>query len=163
MSAFAFERSSWIFPWHINWMSQDGDLKRRFLKSLRQLYPRQWCNKYVMKQVGNNLKEKRVQLRQSFRNARSKECVPCSDGCSLESWNFIFESLSNANLQAKMEKCKVAAEARTERLKFTHKLGRRGVGGLVAKFVSILVIKLCLKYHFTATPMAIFSLLILLL
>jgi hypothetical protein len=98
MSAFAFERSSWIFLWHINWTSQDGDLKRRFLKSLRQLYPGQWCSKYVMKQVGNNLKEKRVQLRRSFRNPRSKECVPYSGGCSLESWNFIFESLSNTNL-----------------------------------------------------------------
>jgi hypothetical protein len=138
MSKFCFERAACIFPWHVAWSKQDVDFKRRFLKSLRQLYPEEWCSKYVMKQVGNNLKEKRVRLRRSFRNARQKECVPCSGGCTLESWNLIFESLSDANLEAKTEKCKVAVDARTKRLKFTHKLGAHGVGGLVNKFVSIL-------------------------
>lgn len=136
MSNFAFERASLIFPWHVSWTSQDDDTKRRFLNSLKHLYPGNWDVRYVMRQVGNNIREKRVRLRRAFKSARNKESVPCSGGCTLESWNFIYESLSNAQLQAKSEKCVVAAVARTERLKFTHKLGVHGVSGLVSKFVS---------------------------
>jgi hypothetical protein len=77
-----------------------------------------------------------VLLRNSFRNARNKESVPCSGGCSLESSNLIYESLSNAMWQAKSKKCKIAADARTYKLKFTHMLGPPGLGGLVTKFVS---------------------------
>jgi hypothetical protein len=50
-----------------------------------------------------------------------------------------FESLSNANLQAKIEKYKFAADARIERFRFMHKFRFHGVGGLITKFVSILV------------------------
>jgi hypothetical protein len=90
----------------------------------------------MMKQIGNNLIEKRRRSRRSFRNARNKECILCCGGCSLELWNLIFESLSYADLQTEMEKYKVATNAITERLKFMLMLESCVVGRLNSKFVS---------------------------
>jgi hypothetical protein len=106
------------------------------------LYPGKQDSTYVMRLVGNNIRLKWVLLRSSFKNARNKESVPCSGSCFLESWNLIYESLSNVMWQAKSKKCKVEADARTYKLKFAYKLGPRGVGGLVTKFVSPSIAKL---------------------
>ena len=91
-----------------------------------------------MQMIGSNIRERRVRLRKSFARAPSKNSVPVVGGVTLESWNAIYDSLSNPQYQAKSDKCKVAADERTKRKGFTHKLGPRGVQGFVNVFVSLL-------------------------
>jgi hypothetical protein len=53
-------------------------MKKRFENSLQHLYPGKWDPKYVMRQVGNNIREKHVKLMSSFKKYTNKESVPCS-------------------------------------------------------------------------------------
>lgn len=142
MKNFAFERAAFTFPWHVDWSQQDSLTKVRFKLRLKKLYPGDWDEAYVMQMIGNNIRERRVRLRRTFARALNKNSVPVAGGVTIESWNAIFESLSNPKYQAKSDKCKVAANERTMRKGFTHKLGPRGVQGLVTTFVSKLYSRL---------------------
>lgn len=66
LSQFAFERAKMVFEWHLEWRQQEPEMKSHFKYRLKQIYPGNWCGKYVMHQVGNNLKEKRNRLRKRF-------------------------------------------------------------------------------------------------
>lgn len=136
MKNFAFERAAYTFPWHLDWSQQDPLTKVRFKLRLKKLYPGDWDDTYVMHMIGSNIRERRVRLRKSFARAHHKNSVPVAGGVTLDSWNAIFDSLSNPKYQSKSDKCKVATDERTRRKGFTHKLGPRGVQGLVNVFVS---------------------------
>lgn len=147
MKNFAFERAAYTFPWHVDWSQQDPLTKLKFKLRLKKLYPGDWDDSYVMQMVGNNIRERRVRLRRTFARAPNKNSVPVAGGVSLESWNEIYNSLTNPKYQSKSDKCKVAADERTRRKGFTHKLGPRGVQGLVTVFVRTLPLKI-ISLHF---------------
>lgn len=133
LSQFAFERAKIIFDWHKEWRQQDGKMKSHLLLRLRRLYPGDWDSKYVFGQIGNNLKERRIRLRRRFEKCNNKSSV----SVPMESWNAIYESLNDPKYQEKLEKCRAAAEERTNNLRLTHKLGLCGVKKLIINFVSI--------------------------
>ena len=68
-----------------------------------------------------------------------KQLTPIAHGLTIRAWNNIWASISNKVYQEKSNKCKVAADARTNRIGFTHKLGAMGVAGLIKLFVSFIV------------------------
>ncbi|KAG0596401.1 hypothetical protein M758_UG250600 [Ceratodon purpureus] len=88
-----------------------------------------------MQMIGDNIRERRVRLRRAFAKADHKNSVHVAGGVTLDSWNAMFDSLSNPKYQTKSDKCKVAADERTRKKGFTHKLGSKGVQGLVRIFV----------------------------
>ncbi|KAG0574672.1 hypothetical protein KC19_VG282100 [Ceratodon purpureus] len=136
MKNFSFERAAYTVPWHLDWSQHDTLTKLKIKLRLKKLYSGDWNDSYDMQMVGNNIWERRVRLRRSFARAQHKNLVPIGGGVTLDSWNAIFNSLSNPEYLSKSVKCKVAADERSRKRGFTHKLGRRGVQGLVSVFMS---------------------------
>ena len=59
----------------------------------------------------------------------------CQHGLTHESWLKIWESCFEKAYFKKSNKCKVAMDARTRRIKYTHHLGLKGVARLLLQFV----------------------------
>jgi hypothetical protein len=138
LSNYAFKRAAMTFPsWDVSWPKQNQVRKTLFIERLKELYPGRWDAFWVLCKVGANIRQKRVRMRNNFRKFNRKENAPLPPGLALRSWNAIYESLSNPKYQEISDKCKVAAEERSRRKAFPHKLGPRGVVGLLQKFVSL--------------------------
>jgi hypothetical protein len=60
-------------------------------------------------------------------------------GCTLESWQQIYDDLKDSKKKAKLELCKFKAQERVASggTPFTHRTGRGGYRAIVAKFVSV--------------------------
>jgi hypothetical protein len=138
MQPFVFDRGAYIFPWHVNWDRQCPKLKARFILRLRKLYPGPWEAKGVLAQLGNNLRERRNRLKKRFKLYANPKAVTRPRGCSLQSWEEIYHGLRDAKKKAKSDLCKLKADERaaTGGSPFSHRTGRRGYRGIVAKFVS---------------------------
>ena len=138
LSSYAFKRAAMTFPsWDVSWPQQNHVRKTLFIERLKELYPGRWDAVWVLSKVGANIRQRRVRMRNNFKKFNRKENAPLPPGLALRSWNAIYESLSNPKYQEKSDKCKVAAEERSKKKPFSHKLGPRGVAGLVQKFVSL--------------------------
>lgn len=132
----AFVRAAMFFDWDIPWSKQPPELKMRFRIRLKSIYKGEWDDKWVMQQVGNNLREKRVRIRKVFKKAGTWKVTPLPYGLKEHSARAIFATLQDPKHVDKSEKCKVAADARTAAIGYTHKLGPGGVKSLLSKFVS---------------------------
>ena len=106
------------------------------MERLKELYPRGWDTVWIMQKVGGNIRQRRVRMRNNFKRFNRKENAPVPPGFALDSWNAIYDQLSNPKYQEKADKCKMVAEERSRKKAFSHKLGPKGVAGLITKFVS---------------------------
>jgi hypothetical protein len=131
-----FDEASYKFPWHVEWNRQDEYLKGRFLLRQRMLFPGHWSDKFVMHEVGVNLKEKRTRLRKEFREKKDPKMVVMPAGCTKESFLRIWEDMKDPIKAAKSLKCKRAADLRMQTIGCRHRCGRGGYGGIIEKFVS---------------------------
>jgi hypothetical protein len=138
MQPYVFDRGASTFPWHVNWNQQDPELKARFLLRLRELYPGPWEAKAMLIHLGNNLRERRNRLKKRFKIFSNPRAVTRPKGCTMESWDQIFKDLKDPKKKEKSELCKLKAEERIANggSPFTHRTGRGGYRGIVAKFVS---------------------------
>ena len=87
-------------------------------------------------------------MRNNFKKFNKKEHAPLPPGLAVGSWNPIYNSLSNPQDQELSDKYKVVAVEQSRKKPFSHKLGPKGVAGLVHKYVSksistLEVLKLC--------------------
>jgi hypothetical protein len=137
MSNFAFKRAAMTFPtWDLPWPKHNRVRKTLFIERLKELYPGGWDAYWVLCKVGANIRQRRVRMRNNFKKINRKENAPLPAGLALGSWNAIYDSLSNPKYQEISDKCKVAAEEQSKKKTFSHKLGPKGVAGLIQKFVS---------------------------
>jgi hypothetical protein len=138
MKPYLFDRAAYVFPWHADWNKQSEELKARFILRLKKLYPGPWEAKAVLKQVGTNLREKRNRLKKRFKVYSNPKAVNRPKGCTLESWQEIYQALCDPKKKAKSDLCKAKAQERVARgsSAFTHRTGRAGYRGIVTKFVS---------------------------
>jgi hypothetical protein len=145
MQPFLFDRGACVFPWDVNWNRQDPELKSRFLFRLRQLYPGPWEAKVVLTELGNNLREKRNRLKRKFRKYSNRKAVTRPKGCTLQSWEQIYQDLRDPKKKEKSDLCKRKADERVAMggSPFTHRTGRGGYRAIIAKFVSSLLLYLC--------------------
>jgi hypothetical protein len=75
-------------------------------------------------------------MRNNFKEFNKKDHAPLPPRLAVGSWNSIYNSLSNPQYQELSDKCKVVAIERSRKKPFSHKLGPKGVAGLVQKYVS---------------------------
>jgi hypothetical protein len=138
MKPYIFDRGAYIFPWDVNWNRQSAELKARFILRLRKLYPGSWESKAVLEHLGNNLRERRNRLKRRFKVNCNPKSVTRPKGCTLESWEQILKDLKDPKKKAKSDLCKLKADERVASgaSPFSHRTGRGGYRGIVAKFVS---------------------------
>ena len=137
MRSYLHDRAPWLFKWHLPWPRQNQEMVRLFKQRIRRLYPGNYEESYVMSEIATNIRQRRVRLRNHMKHNGSKEFTPIAHGLTKESWNAIWDSITNEKYVEKSTKCKLAADERTRRITFTHRLGPLGVAGLMAKFVSL--------------------------
>jgi hypothetical protein len=137
MKPYVFDCGSYTFPWDLNWNRQSPELKVRFIFRLRKLYPGPWEAKAMLNLLGNNLRKKRNRLKRRFRIYSNPKAVTRPKGCTLQSWEQIYHDLRDPKKKAKSDLCKMKAHERiTTGSPFSHRTGRGGYRGIVAKFVS---------------------------
>jgi hypothetical protein len=138
MKQYIFDQESYIFPWEINWNRQCPKLKGNFILRLRQLFPGSWESKAVLADVGNNLRERRNRLKRRFKIYSNPKSVTRPKGCTLESWERIFQDLRDPKKKAKSNLCKMRADKRIAAgaCPFSHRTRRGDYRRIVAKFVS---------------------------
>jgi hypothetical protein len=138
MKPYIFDRASYIFPWHVDWNKQCEELKSRFIMRLRKLYRGPWEAKAVLKQVGNSLRERRNRLKKRFKIYSNPKAISRPKGCTLQSWQEIYRGLRDPIKRAKSDLCKLKAQERVAAgcTAITHRTGRGGYRGIVARFVS---------------------------
>lgn len=137
MQSYTYDRAPWLFEWDIPWPQQPKEMKRNFANRICSLYPGKYEIDYVLEDVGANIRQRRQRTRNHMKKNGCKQFTPIAHGLTVKSWNNIWASLSNPTYQGKSNKCKIAAEARTKRIGYTHRLGAMGVEGLIKKFVSL--------------------------
>jgi hypothetical protein len=138
MQSYLHDRAPWLFKWHLPWPKQDKEMVRLFKLRVRSLYPGDYEEKFVLSEVANNIRQRRVRVRNHMKENGCKDHTPIAHGLSKESWDAIWDSISSSNYIEKSNKCKVAATERTRRISFTHRLGAGGVARLMSKFVRFL-------------------------
>ncbi|KAG0574253.1 hypothetical protein KC19_VG247500 [Ceratodon purpureus] len=89
-----------------------------------------------MKYIGNNIKERRARIKDKQQEGLEKNKCTVPMGCSIQAWNAIWDSQSDPKKQSKAHKCRVAAEARFKDGRGSHRWGRLGLKGMVARFES---------------------------
>jgi hypothetical protein len=135
MSRFAFSRAALTFPnWVIPWPRQSPITKTLFMERLKDIYPGGWDPFWVLSRIGANIRQRRVRMRNNFKKFNRKEHASIPPGLAVGSWNCIYDSLSNPQYQELSDKCKVECSRKKP---FSHKLGPKGVAGLLHKFVSL--------------------------
>lgn len=92
--------------------------------------------KKMLTAVGANLRERRTRLKRKFETCRNHKSVPCPSGCSLQSWQLIYESTKDVNKQKKSPLCRAAADLRLSKRGYTHHCRPKGLKGLHDRFVS---------------------------
>lgn len=137
MQSYTHNRAPWIFEWDIPWTRQSKVAKRLFASRVQVLYPGNYDIDFVLEDVATNIRQRRQRIRKQMIKNNSKMNTPIQHGLTLKSWNNIWASITNKEYQEKSQKCKAAATARTERMKFTHRLGSVGVAGFINLFVSV--------------------------
>jgi hypothetical protein len=105
---------------------------------LRELYSGSWESNNVLAQLGNSLREKRNRLKKRFKIYSNRKAVPRPRGCTVESWEQIHRDLKDPQKKAKSDLCKAKADEKVASAgsPFTHRCGRWGYRGIVARFVS---------------------------
>jgi hypothetical protein len=137
LSHFAFSRAAMTFPnWDIPWPRQNPVTKTLFMERLKEIYSGGWDPVWVLSKIGANIRQRRIRMRNNFKKYTKKESAPIPPGLAVESWNSIYDSLSNPQYQEVSDKCKVAADERSTKKPFSHKLGPKGVAGLIQRYVS---------------------------
>lgn len=136
MQSYTHDRAPWLFEWDLPWTRQSKLVKRNFANRVQLLYPGNYHMDFVLEDVATNIRQRRQRIRKHMIKHNSKIHTPIQHGLTITSWNNIWASITNPEYQEKSQKCKVAANARTERMGFTHRLSLLGVAGLIGLFVS---------------------------
>ena len=92
-------------------------MKRMFKARLRRNYPSAYECEAPMSEVASCIKQRRVRIRRQMKENGTPDLTLSQHGLTKESWKCIWESLSNKQYVEKGNKCKVAVDARTRRMK----------------------------------------------
>lgn len=136
MRAYGCARAAMTFDWSKDWDQQCPNLRARFKMRLHELYPGLWDDEPVMSYIGKNFKERRGRFRSKLANSCQKDLIVLPIGCSRDAFELLYESQFDPKKMSKAHKCRVAAERRFKEGALGHRYGRRGVTGLVERFVS---------------------------
>ena len=90
-----------------------------------------------MGKVGNHIWQRQVRVKNQMKWNGSKAFTLLEHGLTRESLEMIWLSITNQKYVNTSNKYKWAVDVQTKRMSFTHKLGPRGVAGIIKKFVSI--------------------------
>jgi hypothetical protein len=104
---------------------------------LKEIYKGPWDTKMLMQEVGGNLRERRARLRRKFKRYRNWRIVPIPLGCSKFSWMKIHEDMILPQIEKLSASSKAAADARIEKVGYSHKWRPVGQRVLVKRFISI--------------------------
>jgi hypothetical protein len=102
---------------------------------LKEIYKGPWDPKIIMQEVGGNLRERRARLRRKFKSYKNWKLVPIPLGCSKYSWMKIHKDMFLLKMEKLSASSKAAAEARIDRVGYSHKWGPSRQRGLVKRYV----------------------------